>query len=162
MGSNPFLSRPAETKKAPNRLPWVLGAACALLAAGLIAWLEFGPKPVVQEAPLTDEARLYIQNLALNDVNMNAKLNYFGQKAVDIEGKITNKGDRPLEVVEVTCVFRDYANQILSRERLAIVSKRMGGLNPGETKPFHLLFDNAPEGWNQQMPQLVIAAIDFR
>jgi hypothetical protein len=38
----------------------------------------------------------------------------------------------------------------------------MGGLNPAETKTFHLLFDNAPEGWNQQMPQLVIASIDFR
>ena len=139
----------------------MLAAASVVLGGSLVAWLEFGPKPTVQEAPLTDEARAYIKNLALSEVTMNAKLNYFSQKAVDIEGKIGNKGDRPLSVVEVTCVFRDYSGQILLLQRLSIVSQKMGGLQPGETKSFRLPFDNAPDGWNQQMPQLVIAAISF-
>jgi hypothetical protein len=159
--NNPFLARPVPEKKAPNRLPVILAAVCVLLAGGLVAWLEFGPKPVVQQAPLTEEAKAYIGNLALSDVTMSAKLNYFSQKAVEIQGKITNHGDRILNVVEVTCVFRDYSNQVVARERLAIVSQRMGGLKPGETKAFRLPFDNAPEAWNQQMPQLVIASIDF-
>ena len=107
-------------------------------------------------------ARAYIQHLALSEVTMNAKLNYFGQKAVEIQGKIGNHGDRALHLVEVVCVFRDPSGQTLLRDRVEIVGERMGGLQPGETKPFRLPFDNAPEGWNQQMPQLVIAAIDFR
>jgi hypothetical protein len=37
----------------------------------------------------------------------------------------------------------------------------MGKLAPGESKPFRLAFDNVPESWNQAMPQMVIAAIDF-
>lgn len=155
------MTRPVPVQRPRNRLPVVLAAASALLACAFIAWLEFGPKPTVQEAPLTDEARAYIKNLALSDVTMNAKLNYFSQKAVEIAGKIGNNGDRPLNVVEVTCVFRDLSNQTLLRERVAIVSQRMGGLQPGETKTFRLPFDNVPDGWNQQMPQLVIAAIDF-
>ena len=47
------------------------------------------------------------------------------------------------------------------RERVPIVAKKMGKLAPGETKPFRLAFDNVPEGWNQAMPQMVIARIDF-
>lgn len=146
---------------ANNRLPITLVAVAVVLAGAVFAWLQFGPKRAVQEAPLTDEARAYIRNLALDDVTMSAKLNYFSQKAVAIEGKIANKGDRVLNVVEVTCVFRDTSGQVLLRERVPIVNQRMGGLQPGETKSFRLPFDNVPDGWNQQMPQLVIAAIAF-
>ena len=31
-----------------------------------------------------------------------------------------------------------------------------------ETKPFRLPFDNIPESWNQTMPQLVMARIEFQ
>jgi hypothetical protein len=41
------------------------------------------------------------------------------------------------------------------------VSKKTGGVAPGEAKTFRLPFDNIPESWNQMMPQLVIARIDF-
>jgi len=34
-------------------------------------------------------------------------------------------------------------------------------LKPGETRAFRLPFDDIPEGWNNQLPQLVIARIDF-
>jgi hypothetical protein len=37
----------------------------------------------------------------------------------------------------------------------------MGKLAPGETKPFRLAFDNVPEAWNQAMPGMIIARIDF-
>ena len=48
------------------------------------------------------------------------------------------------------------------RERVPIVSAKIGELAPGETKPFRLAFDNVPESWNQAMPQLVIARIEFQ
>ena len=44
---------------------------------------------------------------------------------------------------------------------MPIVSQKMGGLAPGEIKTFRLPFDNIPESWNQAMPQMVIARIDF-
>jgi hypothetical protein len=47
------------------------------------------------------------------------------------------------------------------RSRVPIVSQRMGGLKPGETKSFRLPFDEIPESWNQAMPQLVIAGVKF-
>ena len=66
-----------------------------------------------------------------------------------------------LELVEINCVFTDPYGQVLLRERVPIVSKKMGKLAPGETKPFRLAFDSVPESWNQAMPQMVIARIDF-
>jgi hypothetical protein len=135
---------------------------CALAVGLLVAYLEFVPRAPVAEIPLTADAKTYITKLQLNDVGIQAKLDYFGQKVVEISGSIGNGGDRNLGVVEVSVVFRDYAGKILSRQRAPIVSVKMGGLKPGETKPFRLPFDAVPEGWNNQMPQLVIAGIDFQ
>jgi hypothetical protein len=51
---------------------------------------------------------------------------------------------------------------VVLRERVPIVRRQLGGLNPGQTKDFRLAFDNIPESWNQVMPQLVIAQIQFQ
>jgi hypothetical protein len=80
---------------------------------------------------------------------------------VEITGKITNNGDRRLKLVELNCVFADAYGQPLTRERVAIVRASKGGLAPNETKTFRLPFDNLPPGWNQALPQLVIAQIEF-
>jgi hypothetical protein len=37
----------------------------------------------------------------------------------------------------------------------------MGGLKPGESKPFRLPFDDIPESWNNEIPRLVIASVQF-
>jgi hypothetical protein len=137
-------------------------AVCIAVVSALVLYLEFSKPAAPQEIALTAEAKGYITNLALNDVGIQAKLDYFGQKVVEISGSIGNNGDRNLGVVEVSCVFRDYAGKILSRQRAAIVSVKMGGLKPAETKAFRLPFDNIPQGWNNQMPQLVIAGIVFQ
>jgi hypothetical protein len=50
---------------------------------------------------------------------------------------------------------------VVLRERVTIAGARAGHLAPGETKPFRLAFDNIPESWNQAMPDLVIAQIQF-
>ncbi len=58
-------------------------------------------------------------------------------------------------------MFHDSYGQLVLRKRVPIVSPRMGGLKPGETKSFRLPFDELPESWNQAMPQLVIAGVKF-
>ena len=110
---------------------------------------------------LTQEAKAYVRYLALSGVEMQATDTYLGQTLVEITGQITNRGDRALRVVEINCVFYDPWGQVVLRERVPIVGRRMGGLAPGERKNFRLPFDNLPESWNQGMPQLVIAQIVF-
>jgi hypothetical protein len=124
-------------------------------------YVQFAPKRTVVDAPPTPEARAYAGNLKLADVNMKATKNYFGQMVVEIQGNIANAGDRNLDSVEIYCVFRDPYGQMAMRQRLPIVSPGTGGLKPGESKSFRLPFDNLPDGWDQQMPLMVIASVKF-
>ena len=110
---------------------------------------------------LSGEAKVYVRNLKLLDVEMKAQESYLKQAVVEIVGKIGNNGDRVMQVVEINCVFYDPYGQVVLRERVPIVNKKMGTLAPGEIKSFRLAFDNIPESWNQAMPQMVIANIVF-
>jgi hypothetical protein len=138
-----------------------VAAVVALLAAAGWGYTRYLDRQSNIDIPLTAEARTYTRNLQLSDVEMKASENYFQQAVVEIEGKIANTGERPLDTVEIYCVFRDPYGQLVLRRRLAIVSNRMGGLKPGETKSFRLPFDDLPASWNQAMPQLVIAGVKF-
>jgi hypothetical protein len=135
-----------------------------MLAAGLagVLYLNRAAKqPPPAPPPLTAEARMYVRNLKLSNVEMKAHESYLKQSIVEITGSIENAGDRKLGLVELTCVFYDAYGQVVLRERVPIVSPKTGGVAPGETKAFRLPFDTIPESWNQRMPQLVIARIDF-
>ncbi len=136
-------------------------AILILLGTGVWAYTQYLDRHNQTDLPLTPEAKLYTRNLQLSDVELKAKENYFQQAVVEIDGKIANTGPRPLDTVEIYCVFRDPYGQLVLRRRLAIVSGRMGGLKPGETKSFRLPFDDLPQSWNQSMPQLVIAGVKF-
>jgi hypothetical protein len=81
------------------------------------------------------------------------------QTITEIEGKIKNSGDRGIRSADVICVFYDSYGQVVRRERVPIVKSQ---LQPGETRPFRLPFDDIPEHWNNQAPQLVIASIIFQ
>src|SRR5882762_7925255 len=132
---------------------------CLVLALGIAGFffLERASKqPPAAPPPLTDEAKAYVRNLKLANVDMTAHESFLKQSVVEITGEITNAGDRVLKSVELNCVFYDPYGQAILRQRLPIVSAQMGGLRPGAAKQFRLPFDTVPETWNNVMPQLVI------
>ena len=143
----------------------VIGLAMILIL-GAFGWLTFGPKPAPAPPPvLTAEAKAYLNNLVLTNVHMQASESLVNQRVVEILGDITNKGNRVVRLAEVTCVFSDYNGRPVTREREAIVGGTVGAmpgpLAPGASKPFRLAFDDLPEEWNQALPALVIAQIQF-
>lgn len=141
----------------------VVVVALVLVAGTAGFWyLDRTSKQPAPPPPLSGEAKAYVRNLKLTNVDMSAHEDYFKQKVVEITGRIGNTGNRVLHVVEINCVFYDPYGQVVLRQRVPIVSRKAGGLAPGDTKPFRLPFDTLPESWNNQMPQLVIARIDFQ
>jgi hypothetical protein len=132
--------------------------AIALALAGGLLWFVNRPQPVAANAPLSADAKAYVRNLQLTEVTMRATESYVEQTVTEIEGKITNSGARVVEHADVYCVFYNSYGEVILRERVPIVKT---GLKPGETRAFRLPFDDIPGGWNNQMPQLVIARIEF-
>lgn len=152
------------TSRQPITIPPVAYAIGLVLALGLAGVWYLNRKshePPPAPPPLTGPAKAYVRSLKLSEVDMQAHESYMKQQIVEITGKIGNAGDRVLEQVVLNCVFRDAYGQVVLRERVPIVSKKMGGLAPNEMKEFRMPFDNIPEGWNQALPDLVIAEIDF-
>ena len=130
-----------------------------LILGGVVAWFilrtqaNTGPS-----SPLTPDSKAYVRNLKLSEVTMKATESYVGQTVTEIEGKIANAGDRVVMRADVFCIFYNSYGEIVIRERVPIVTTP---LKPGDTRAFRLPFDDIPAGWNNQMPQLVIARIDF-
>ena len=144
-----------------NKSALTIAAAAALVGAGLWWYLEKSAPVSAPDAPLTAEGKAYVENLRLSDVGMKATDSYAGQTIVEIEGKIGNNGDRAIDVVEIYCAFYDANGHLVYKPRVPIVSARMGGLKPGETKSFRLPFDEIPDSWNQALPLLIIAGVKF-
>jgi hypothetical protein len=151
-----------EEKGLSIPIPLVVGGIIVVLV--FAAWTGYDywarkhpPAPPV----LTAEAKQYVHNLQLSDVEMKAAESYMKQQVVEIVGNITNNGPRTLKVVEINCVFYDAYGQLVLRERVPIIGSRTGTLAPGQKKSFRLAFDTIPGSWNQALPQLVIAQIIF-
>ena len=154
------VSRPKPVSIPPAAI--VIAVVLVAGAAGFLYLDRASKQPPPASPPLTSDAKQYVRNLKLSGVDMSAHEDYFKQKIVEITGQIQNAGDRSLQLVEINCVFYDPYGQVVLRQRVPIVSQKVGGLAPGETKPFRLPFDNLPESWNNVMPQMVIAGIEFR
>lgn len=134
-------------------------AAVLLFLGGAGAWFVLRHSASSNpDSPLTTEGKAYVRNLKLGEVSMSATESYVGQTVTEIEGKITNSGDRAVKHADVFCIFYNAYGEVVIRERVPIVT---GVLKPGETRTFRLPFDDIPTGWNNQMPQLVIARIEF-
>ncbi len=123
------------------------------LAAGMFVACSRAPQP---EGAPSAEAKAYVKNLQLSEVNMKATESLAKQVVTEIEGKVTNAGNRTVEFAELSCIFRDTVGQVVLRERVAIIRTP---LKPGQTRSFRLPFDDVPATWNNQMPSLVVAQI---
>jgi hypothetical protein len=130
-------------------------------------------------APPTAAARAYAKYLrfvaadgvtAENPV-MDSHESYLKQSIVEITGNLLNTGDRAINSVAVTWLFYEPGavmpdgklyQEVIWHERTFLVTRKGGGLDPGKVRPFKVSFDNIPDSWNQAMPSLVIAAIEFK
>jgi hypothetical protein len=136
---------------------WVL--ALLLVAGGALGWFISRPRPLANALPpLTPDAKAYVRSLQLSEVTMKATESYVQQTVTEVEGKITNAGNRTVKQAELYCVFYNSYGEVILREKVPIIRTV---LKPGEMRTFRLPFDDIPGSWNNQMPQLVIARIEF-
>jgi hypothetical protein len=148
--------------KIPKTALWMGAVVAAAILAAAVYLERPAPKPV-NDAGASAEAKAYVSHLELSGVNMVASENFMKQKVVEIQGTIANRGPRPLAAIDVYCLFAGVDGREVHRERSPILgtSGARAPLAPNEARPFRLPFDSLPEGWNETMPKLVIARIQF-
>lgn len=142
-------------------VPIGIGAVTLVLLLGAYLYLSRSRGTEQEEEQASTEAKAYVNNLELSDVRVQAAENFMQQQVVEVDGKITNKGNRPLNSVDVYCLFYGVDGQMVHRERVPIVRAKGKPLTPGATRDFRLPFDTLPATWNQAMPHLVVAQIEF-
>jgi hypothetical protein len=139
---------------------WVGG--CTIILAIVATAYLMRPVPQASLARPSAEAASYLPNLQLSDVTMKAAENLMRQQVVYIDGKITNKGPRVIERIDVFCIFNGVDGHEVYRERVPVVQATAGTtFGANQTRSFELPFDGLPDNWNQAMPRLVIAQIRF-
>jgi hypothetical protein len=166
-------SKAATQTKKPLAIPPMMLVIVLVAVVGLAGFWYLdraSRQPPPGPPPLTGPAREYVKFLKFVAADgqtaeapvMEAHESYLKQSVVEITGSLLNAGDRVLNSVEINCVFYDPYGQVILRERVPVITRKMGGVAPREAKPFRLAFDSVPDSWNQMMPQMVIAGIDFR
>ncbi len=143
-----------------RQAPLFILAAVAILGGALWAYVHFAAPPA-GPAPLTPEASAYVAYLKLGPIEIKAADSYVHQTLTEFAGTITNAGNRTVSSIEIYCVFYDAYGQVVRRERVSIVKPSSRPFQPGETRRYRLAFDDIPAGWNNRLPQLVIARIAF-
>lgn len=147
---------PTSARNIPMAALIIAALSIAVLAIGIV-YLNRPSHVDHDENGATTDAKVYLPNLELSEVTMQATENFMKQQVVEIQGKIVNHGPRKLALIEVYCLFLGVDGKEIYRERLPVVR----GLAPQEKRAFRLPFDSLPDGWNQAMPRLVIAKISF-
>ena len=155
----PLPATSSKTKAGPALV--IAGALVLMILVLGVLYLRRPTTNQPADAPASAEAKAYVSNLRLSDVNMHATENFMKQQVVEIEGKIANDGPRALKSVDVFCLFFGIDGREIHRERVPIVKPAGSPLKPKEERRFRLPFDTLPDGWNEAMPRMVIANISF-
>jgi hypothetical protein len=151
----------ASKKPSVSYLPIAIGLVSLIILVTALLYLNHSRSSGGSDEQASAEAKAYVQNLELSDVKMQAAENFMQQQVVEVSGKITNRGGRPLDSIDVYCLFYGVDRRMVHRERVSIVRASGKPLAPNETRSFRLPFDALPADWNQAVPHLVVAQIKF-
>ena len=164
----------------PSRGPWVGLGIGALIVAGVITYLVYSSRasqtryerrPEVMQSTLADA---YAAKLPVTDIKMFEAENFVGGKAIYVEGKITNIGDKTVAGATVEGTFRNTLDQIVQRENhnlmviaarepaVDVVALSAAPLKPGESKEFRMTFEHISADWNGQYPKVEVKLVTTR
>ena len=119
-------------------------------------------------------AAAYASSLPISSVQMSDSSNLSGGKETYIDGIITNKGAQTVRAVTVQIAFKDFTGQLAGKETLPLTLVRFrepyvdtepvasDPIQPGNARPFRLIFDAAPASWDGAYPEIRVIAVEAR
>jgi hypothetical protein len=107
-------------------------------------------------------------------LKLSQEQNFLGATVTYLEGSIANAGDKTVSGLNLNVVFRNTLDEIVQREVLPVrildrsgayadtYDMRLRPLAPGQQREFRLTFEHLSSDWNQQAPELRVAAVSLQ
>ena len=148
-----------------NFRPILIGLVIVVVVVGAIVFI------FRSEQKKTAEPSPYAANLKFSDLKASAAQNFAGATVSYLDGQITNTGNQTVIHAVVQITFKDDMGQTAQKEELPIHVLRIGGpydeavdlnmspLQPGQTKPFRLTFEDISAQWNHAYPDMQVTQV---
>ncbi len=145
---------------------WLMAAVAALAVAVLaVGWysLRRTPPPRPPATGVLDPAdRLCLNGLAFEDLELSRAENFLHQEVTFVSGRIVNHSDCVFADLAVEVTFRDRDGRPVLQQVRSVLGVSPVPLQPGEARRFELGFENVPESWNVQVPDLRVVSLKRR
>ena len=109
------------------------------------------------------EAAVYRSKIEVSKVGLAKGENYLGSEVFYVEGSLKNVGNRVVQRVEITFLFKDSLKQVVLKEsRKALEYKGGRGLDSDKSTRFQVAFDHLPKDWNYILPDLEVSQVTLK
>ena len=141
----------------------VTGSVLALTAVAAFFWHSHSAAQLSAGASAipTEEQKAYLPRIEFAEARMSAAENFLGATVTYLDARVTNKGTKTVQRLDVDLTFVDTLNQVVLLERAHPVTPRTPPLKPGQSRPFRVTFEHMPLDWNQAPPSMVPVYLQF-
>jgi hypothetical protein len=156
--------QPTDKGISTLKITLLVGAVMLVLTTvGVLVWHSHGAAQLASNPGVlpTEEQKAYFPLLEFSDAHMSAAENFLGATVTYLDAKVTNRGGKTLNRLDVDLTFVDTLNQVVLRERAHPVTPRTAPLPAGESRAFHVTFEHTPVDWNQAVPAMMPVYVQF-
>jgi len=145
--------------------PILIGLVIVVLVVGAIVFFfRSEQKKPAEPSP-------YASSIKFSDMKASAAQNFAGATVNYLDGTIINNGNQTVIHAVVQVTFKDDMGQTAQKEEVPIHVLRTGGpydeavdlnvspLQPGQTKPFRLTFEDISAQWNHAYPDMQVTQV---
>ena len=148
------------TSRAKGILPFGVRFLLLIVMAGCGSDSSNRSSQTGQGATETDA---YKSKIEVSKVGLAKGENYLGSEVFYVEGSLKNVGNRVVQRVEITFLFKDSLKQVVLKEsRKALEYKGGGGLEADKSTRFQVAFDHLPKEWNYVLPDLEVSEVTLK
>jgi hypothetical protein len=150
------------TEKPRSLWPFLLiGAVVVIVLLVVFGWLERPGPPGPAEKPLPFGAaeQAYAGKVKFENLRMSRFANFLNQEVTYLDGDIVNQGNRSIADLAVTVEFCNIGNKVVMRQTMRPLGEQAAPIAPGESRSFRLAFEQIPDDWNMQYPNIQVTGL---
>jgi Protein of unknown function (DUF2393) len=172
-GNQPGMFEPhGPVEREPRSpVPWIVAAVGVIgVLIGLIV-MAHRPAPTNPGGAGMAPADAYAANLSIGNLQMSQAGSAIGGQNTYIDGQITNKGPETVTGITVQVGFTGFTGQLVGKPVMPLMlirtrepyvdtePVRAAPILPGQTRDFRLIFDNVPQEWNENYPEVRVIQV---